>query len=81
MRIASVAKAFSGAVALHLVAAGRFGLDDQIAQRLVGMPAAWGAVSVRQMLNHTSGLPDYSKSKGFHDQLTKTRVATSRPRR
>jgi D-alanyl-D-alanine carboxypeptidase len=68
MRIASVAKAFSGAVALNLVRAGRLGLDDTIAQRLGGMPAAWGAVTVRQMLNHTSGLPDYTQSKGFAKQ-------------
>lgn len=68
MRIASVAKAFSGAVALNLVRAGRLGLDDTIAQRLGGMPAAWGGVTVRQMLNHTSGLPDYTQSKGFAKQ-------------
>lgn len=71
MRIASVAKAFSGAVALNLVRAGRLGLDDTIAQRLSGMPAAWGAVTVRQMLGHTSGLPDYTKSKGFVEQAEK----------
>jgi D-alanyl-D-alanine carboxypeptidase len=68
MRIASVAKAFSGAVALNLVRAGSLGLDDTIAQRLGGIPAAWGAVTVRQMLNHTSGLPDYTQSKGFAKQ-------------
>ncbi|HEV2728298.1 MAG TPA: serine hydrolase domain-containing protein, partial [Solirubrobacterales bacterium] len=65
MRIASVAKAFSGAVALNLVREGKLGLEDTIAQRLGGMPAAWSQVTVRQMLNHTSGLPDYTKSKGF----------------
>jgi D-alanyl-D-alanine carboxypeptidase len=68
MRIASVAKAFNGAVALHLVDEGRLGLDDTIGQRLSGMPAAWSAVTVRQMLNHTSGLPDYTQSKGFAEQ-------------
>ncbi len=68
MRIASVAKAFSGAVALHLVRAGELSLDDTIAQRLPGMPTAWGAVTVRQMLGHTSGLPDYTKSEGFAEQ-------------
>lgn len=68
MRIASVAKAFSGAVALNLVRAGKLGLDDTIAQRLPGMPAAWGAVTVRQLLNHTSGVPDYTLSKGFAKQ-------------
>lgn len=70
MRIASVAKAFSGAVALHLVQEGKLGLDDTIAQRLPGMPAAWGSVTIRQLLNHTSGLPDYTKSDGFVDQAS-----------
>lgn len=68
MRIASVAKAFSGAVALNLVRAGRLGLDDTIGQRLQGMPAGWSAVTVRQLLNHTSGLPDYTESKAFAEQ-------------
>jgi len=71
MRIASVAKAFSGAVALNLVRAGKLGLDDTIAQRLTGMPTAWGSVTVRQMLNHTSGVPDYTQSKGFAKQAEK----------
>jgi D-alanyl-D-alanine carboxypeptidase len=71
MRIASVAKAFSGAVALNLVRAGKLGLDDTIAQHLPEMPAAWGAVTVRQLLNHTSGVPDYTRSKGFAEQAEK----------
>jgi len=71
MRIASIAKAFNGAVALHLVDEGRLGLDDAIGQRLTGMPAAWAQVTVRQMLNHTSGLPDYTQSKGFAEQAKK----------
>ena len=69
MRIASVAKAFSGAVALQLVRDGRLGLDDTLGERLPGMPAAWAGVTVRQMLNHTSGLPDYTRSEGFAEQV------------
>jgi D-alanyl-D-alanine carboxypeptidase len=68
MRIASVAKAFSGAVALQLVRDGRLGLDDTIGQRLPGMPPAWAGVTVRQMLDHTSGLPDYTQSDEFAEQ-------------
>jgi D-alanyl-D-alanine carboxypeptidase len=68
MRIASIAKAFSGAVALHLVQKGELGLDDTIGQRLPSLPAAWAPVTVRQLLNHTSGLPDYTKSDGFVKQ-------------
>jgi D-alanyl-D-alanine carboxypeptidase len=68
MRIASIAKAFSGAVALNLVRAGRLDLDDTIGARLPDLPDAWSRVTLRQMLNHTSGLPDYTKSQGFADQ-------------
>ena len=72
MRIASISKAFSGAVALHLVAQGRLSLNDTIGRRLPGMmPPAWSGVTVRQMLNHTSGLPDYTQSDGFREQATK----------
>jgi D-alanyl-D-alanine carboxypeptidase len=74
MRIASVAKAFSGAVALHLVQQGSLRLDDTIGQWLPSLPAAWSSVTVRQMLNHTSGLPDYTQSKAF------ARHAQTKPR-
>jgi D-alanyl-D-alanine carboxypeptidase len=70
MRIASIAKAFSGAVALHLVQAGQLSLDDTLGQRLPSLPTAWSAVTIRQLLNHTSGLPDYTRSDGFIAQAT-----------
>lgn len=68
MRIASVAKAFSGAVALNLVQAGKLSLDDTIGKVLPTLPSAWSAVTLRQMLHHTSGLPDYTQSEGFAKQ-------------
>ena len=68
MRIASVAKAFSGAVALHLVREGTLGLDDTIAKVLPTLPSAWGEVTLEQLLHHTSGVPDYTKSDGFIKQ-------------
>ncbi|MFF5763795.1 serine hydrolase domain-containing protein [Streptomyces tanashiensis] len=67
MRIASVAKAFSGAVALSLVDRRALELDDTIGRRLPHLPAAWHAVTLRQLLQHTSGLPDYSRSQAFQD--------------
>jgi D-alanyl-D-alanine carboxypeptidase len=70
MRIASVAKAFSGAVALNLVQAGKLSLDDTIAEVLPELPSAWGKVTLRQLLNHTSGVPDYTQSDGFIKQAT-----------
>ncbi|MFE9423674.1 serine hydrolase domain-containing protein [Kitasatospora sp. NPDC006697] len=69
MRLASAAKALSGAVALRLVDQGALGLDDTLAERLPALPAAWGAVTLRQLLQHTSGLPDYSRDPLFVEQL------------
>jgi D-alanyl-D-alanine carboxypeptidase len=71
MRIASISKAYGGAIVLNLVRAGALGLDDTIAERLTGMPSTWGPVTVRQMLNHTSGLPDYTRSAAFAEQAKK----------
>jgi len=66
-RIASVAKAFSGAVALRLVDRGRLSLDDTIGELLPNLPAAWSRVTLEQALHHTAGLPDYIGSQEFLD--------------
>jgi D-alanyl-D-alanine carboxypeptidase len=70
MRIASVAKAFNGAVALTLVDRGKLSLDSTIGEVLPNMPAAWSQVTLEQALHHTGGLPDYIKSPAFLDTFT-----------
>ncbi len=67
MRVASVAKAFSGATALSLVDEGVLSLDDTIGERLPELPAEWADVTLRQLLNHTSGMPDFLRSPSFAD--------------
>ena len=69
MRMASTSKAFNGAVVLALVDQGTLSLDDTIAQRLPNLPADWGPVTLRQLLDHTSGLPDFSASQGWADAV------------
>jgi D-alanyl-D-alanine carboxypeptidase len=65
MRIASVTKAFTGAVVLRLVRRDKLKLGDTVAKVRPDLPPAWGAITVRQLLYHTSGLPNYTESKGF----------------
>jgi CubicO group peptidase (beta-lactamase class C family) len=65
MRIASTSKAFSGAVALSLVSKGRLSLDDTIGGRLPYLPESWHEVTLRQLLDHTSGLPDFTEAPSF----------------
>ncbi|GGR55865.1 serine hydrolase domain-containing protein [Streptomyces roseolus] len=67
MRIASAAKAFSGAVSLALVDRGALALDDTLGKRLPHLPKDWHAVTLRQLLQHTSGLPDFSRSPRFQE--------------
>ena len=50
---------------LQLVQQRRLGLDDTIGRRDPALSKAWGGVSIRELLNHTSGVPDYTKSGGF----------------
>lgn len=69
MRIASVSKAFSGAVALNLVSQGALRLDDTIGELLPDLPAAWHRVTLAQALHHTSGLPDFSQSAAFAEAV------------
>lgn len=69
MRIASIAKAFSGAIVLRLVQQRRLGLDDPIGGHDPGLPRSWATVTIRELLNHTSGVPDYTESDGFRRQF------------
>jgi D-alanyl-D-alanine carboxypeptidase len=69
MRVASVAKAFSGATALGLVSRGVLSLDDRIGTVLPGMPPAWEQVTLGELLAHTSGLPDFSQSPRFQQAV------------
>lgn len=65
MRIASMAKAFSGAVALALVDRGELRLGDTIDEVLPGVWPLAGHIELRQLLNHTAGLPDYIRDPEF----------------
>ncbi|MFD8205037.1 serine hydrolase domain-containing protein [Streptomyces sp. NPDC059695] len=58
VRIGSVTKVFTHTIALQLVAEHRVGIDDPVRRHLPDLiPADYGTVTVRQLLDHTSGLP------------------------
>src|SRR5262245_8034640 len=72
MRLASVAKAFSGAAALSLVTSGQLTLNDTILKWLPELPQTWWPVTLAQLLQHTSGIPDFSDAPGFLPALIKS---------
>jgi D-alanyl-D-alanine carboxypeptidase len=69
IRVASVSKAFNGAAALALVARHTLSLDDTIGKRLPSLPEAWDAVTLAELLHHTSGIPDFSDCPPFRRAL------------
>lgn len=56
LRIASLTKQFTAIAVLRLSQDGRLRLDDTLAEHLPDCPLAWRAITVRQLLSHTSGL-------------------------
>ena len=69
MRIASMAKAFNGAVALALVDAGLISLDDSVGEWLPDQLPNAGGVTTGQALQHTGGLADYIRDEAFLDEF------------
>lgn len=57
--LGSASKMFTALAIAQLEEAGRLGLDDPVARHLPDAPEAVGRVTIRQLLNHTSGLGDY----------------------
>lgn len=57
--IGSITKQFTAEVVLLLVAEGKLDLAAPITRYLASLPAQWNTITVRQLLTHTSGLPDW----------------------
>jgi D-alanyl-D-alanine carboxypeptidase len=82
MRLASTSKAFSGAVALSLVSKRTLSLNDTIGEFLPGLPREdWRAVTLRQLLNHTSGLPNFTEDLDYLADLQASPKDAPRPRK
>jgi len=59
-RIGGMTKSFTATVVLQLVAEGRLRLGDRVERWLPGVLANGDAVTLRQLLNHTSGVFNYT---------------------
>ncbi|MDP8914260.1 MAG: beta-lactamase family protein [Pseudomonadota bacterium] len=64
-KLGSIAKQFTAAMVLQLVADGRISLDDPVARFFPSFPQPGAGATVRQLLNHMSGIHDYTKVPGW----------------
>jgi CubicO group peptidase (beta-lactamase class C family) len=60
-RIGSVTKQFTAAAVMQLVEQGKIGLGDPVTKYLPQYPQ-WSGVTIRRLLNHTSGIHSYTAS-------------------
>ena len=69
--LASVSKQFTAAAIMFLEQENKLAYDDLLQQYFPNLP--YEGVTIRHMLHHTSGLPDYMKL--FYDHWDKSKVA------
>jgi D-alanyl-D-alanine carboxypeptidase len=86
-RAGSVTKTFVATVVLQLVGEGRLRLDDSVEAWLPGVVPDGDRITVRELLNHTSGVYDYLRTlqlppaPGFLDNRWRTWTTTELVRR
>ncbi|WP_338676688.1 serine hydrolase domain-containing protein [Streptomyces sp. SCSIO 30461] len=72
-RVGSITKTFVATVVLQLEAEGRLSLDDTVERWLPGLVRGNGndgrAITLRQLLNHSSGLYSYTEDPGFSEKV------------
>lgn len=69
--IMSISKSFTAIAVMMLVERGKISLDDAIHQHLAGLPDAWNGATIRQLLNHTSGIPSFASQDKIYCPLGK----------
>lgn len=68
-RVASVTKTFVSTVVLQLEAEEKLSVDDSVERWLPGLVPNGTSITLRELLNHTSGLFDYVKDKRLGEAI------------
>ena len=79
--IESITKQFTAAAILVLVQDGKLALSDSILKYYPGTPQAWRAITIKELLTHSSGIDDCSCSpeKGFTSYEDFIRLSEPQP--
>lgn len=58
-QLGSLTKQITATAILRLMQDGKLGIDEKITKYLNGLPSSWEAITIRELVNQTSGLPNY----------------------
>ena len=64
-RIGSLTKQFTGALVLLLEQEGKLKIDDPVSKYLPDTPKTWEKITLRNLLQHRSGIPNFSDASDF----------------
>ncbi len=67
-RIGSITKTFTGNIVLQLAGEGKLSLDDTVSKFVPGIPDG-DAITVRMLLDHSSGIFNYGQDEGLNETL------------
>lgn len=70
-RLASLTKQFTAVALLLLEERGKLRLDDPVGKYMTDAPAAWAKVTIRHLLNHTAGIPNFTSFPDFRPNAAK----------
>ncbi|CAN5360335.1 serine hydrolase [soil metagenome] len=65
--IGPMTQAFTAVAVFQLVEMGKLDLGDPLDKHLTGLPAAWAKVTILDLLQHASGIPDYRTVAAFKE--------------
>lgn len=65
LQVGSETKSFIAVILLQLEQEGKLSIYDPIGNYLKDIPTLWQSVTIEQILNHTSGIPDYLRAPSF----------------
>ena len=71
--VGSITKTFTALTVMSLVEEGKLSLDDKVSKHVEQAPEAWSAITVKHLLTHTSGIPEYALIEGLYltDEYTR----------
>ncbi len=75
-RLGSITKQFTSAMILLLAEEGRLALDDPLEKFLPSYPTHGHTITVKHLLNHTSGIRSYTSIPGYMDQEIRRDLTT-----
>jgi D-alanyl-D-alanine carboxypeptidase len=63
--VGQLTQAYTAVAVMQLVESEKLGIDDPVGKHVAGLPASWQPITLRQLMAHVSGVPDYTKQPAF----------------